>query len=175
MPTILPDRCVAQRYDWAEKYGRRLAVPYAWRKQPHDESGVRYARARKIVDLFVRHRKRRTAGTEEAQPKNMAATPWRLQAEPLRAEFLALANRWRRETKFSSSVDDKVLHAAYQKIIAMGRPAVPLVLEELKLRRGHWFWALHFMADTDPVPEGANVDAARDAWLDWGRREGYLN
>jgi hypothetical protein len=83
--------------------------------------------------------------------------------------------RWRRETGFLSSLDDKILHGAYQSIIAMGINAVPLVLEELEARRGHWFWALHFMTKgVDPVPEGANVDAARDAWLKWGRREGYL-
>ena len=71
-------------------------------------------------------------------------------------------------------MDDKVLHSAYQSIIAMGRPAVPLVLEELKSRRGHWFWALHFMTGADPVPKGANIESARDAWLKWGRQKGYM-
>jgi hypothetical protein len=98
----------------------------------------------------------------------------RLEAEQLRTEFVALAEQWRRETKFSSSVDEKVLHGAYQSIIAMGRSAVPLVLEELEAHRGHWSWALHFMTGVNPVPEGANIDAARDAWLTWGRQQGYL-
>lgn len=94
--------------------------------------------------------------------------------ERLRSKFTALAEEWRRETKFSSSVDDKVLHSAYQSIIAMGRSAVPLVLEELECRRGHWFWALHFMTGVDPVPKGANIEVARDAWLKWGKQEGYM-
>jgi hypothetical protein len=99
----------------------------------------------------------------------------RLEAEQKHPEFATLAERWRRETQFSSSSEDRVLHNAYQSIIAMGVSAVPLVLKELQSRRGHWFWALHFMTGcVDPVPEGANVDAARDAWLTWGRQEGYL-
>jgi hypothetical protein len=98
----------------------------------------------------------------------------RLRAEKLRAEFTALAAQWRNETKFLSSSDDKIMHSAYQSIIAMGAAAVPLVLEELEVRRGHWFWALHFMAKADPVLEGANIDQAREAWLKWGRENGYL-
>jgi hypothetical protein len=116
------------------------------------------------------HRPRVVRGLASSQ----AVAVQRKKAERLRASFTTLAEQWRRETKFSSSVDDKVLHSAYQSIIAMGRPAVPLVLEELEARRGHWFWALHFMTGVDPVPEGANVDVARDAWLKWGRQEGYL-
>jgi hypothetical protein len=98
----------------------------------------------------------------------------RLRAEKLRAEFTALATQWRNETKFLSSSDDKILHSAYQSIIAMGAAAVPLVLEELESRRGHWFWALRFMTKSDPVPEGANIEQAREAWLKWGRDKGYL-
>jgi hypothetical protein len=99
----------------------------------------------------------------------------RLRAEDLRPEFTELAEQWRRETKFLSSIDEKVLHSAYQSIIAMGMAAVPLVLEELESRRGHWVWALHFMTKgANPLPEGANVDDARESWLAWGRRAGYL-
>jgi len=94
--------------------------------------------------------------------------------ERLRSKFTDLAAQWRRETKFSSSVDDKVMHSAYQSIIAMGRSAVPLVLEELESRRGHWFWGLHLMTGVDPVPPDANIDAARDAWLKWGRQQGHI-
>lgn len=91
-----------------------------------------------------------------------------------RAEFSELAERWRRETRFSSSSDEQILHPAYQSIMAMGSAAVPLVLEELRERHGHWFWALHFMTGVDPVPEGANIAQARDAWLTWGREKGLL-
>jgi hypothetical protein len=94
--------------------------------------------------------------------------------EPPRQRFSRLAERWRRETRFLSSADEKILHEAYQSIIAMGGEGVPFVLEELEKRRGHWFWALRFMAGVNPVPDGANIDGARDAWIVWGKANGYL-
>jgi hypothetical protein len=95
-------------------------------------------------------------------------------APSLRDKFQKLADQWRRETRLLSASDEKILHPAYQSIIAMGWSAVPLVLQELQSRRGHWFWALRFMADVNPVPEGANIDQARSAWLAWGRQKGLL-
>jgi hypothetical protein len=54
-------------------------------------------------------------------------------------------------------------------------PAQRRAIEELQARRGHWFWALNFMTKgIDPAPEGAGIDAARDAWLTWGRQNGFL-
>ncbi|HYA18128.1 MAG TPA: hypothetical protein VEF06_11710 [Bryobacteraceae bacterium] len=94
--------------------------------------------------------------------------------ELLRRRFEDLAAWWRRDTQFSSSLEEKVLHPAYQTIMTLGMAAVPLVLESLKQHRGHWFWALRFMTGADPVPEGANVNQARDAWLEWGRQKGLL-
>jgi hypothetical protein len=96
------------------------------------------------------------------------------QAERLRSKFASLAEQWRVDTCFSSSLDEKVLNPCYQSIIAMGQAAVPLVLSEPEEKRGHWFWALHFMTGVDPVPEGANVNEAREAWLEWGRVNGLL-
>ena len=96
------------------------------------------------------------------------------EAEQQHPEFAVLAERWRRETRFSSSLDEKILHPAYQSIIATGKSAVPLVLSELESHHGHWFWALRFMTGEDPVPEGSNMAQARRAWLEWGRGKGLL-
>lgn len=96
------------------------------------------------------------------------------QAERNNPEFAVLAEQWRRETRFSSSLDEKILHPAYQSIIAMGKSAVPLVLSELASHHGHWFWALRFMTGEDPVPEGSNIAQAREIWLEWGTRKGLL-
>ncbi len=93
---------------------------------------------------------------------------------PLESTFRKLADSWRQETQFISDSQERVLHPSYQSIIAMGPRVLPLVLKELESRRGHWFWALRFLANTDPVPENANIEGARQAWLSWGRQEGYL-
>jgi hypothetical protein len=97
------------------------------------------------------------------------------QAELLRPEFNHLVEQWRKDTRFSSSADEKILHPAYQSIIAMGKAAVPLMLEELQNGRGHLFWALRYMTGENPCPESDNANDAREAWLAWGRRKGLLN
>ena len=70
-----------------------------------------------------------------------------------------------------------VMHPAYQRIIGMGRRAVPLLLGELEKKPGHWFWALNAIAGENPVPaeaEGKLGDMAQ-AWLGWGRERGLIS
>jgi hypothetical protein len=95
-------------------------------------------------------------------------------SQDLPNEFRSCAEQWRNETGHLSSIERKALHPAYQRIIAMGRPAIPYVLREMQERGGHWFWALRFMGGESPVPEGATVPQAREAWLAWGRKHNYL-
>jgi len=94
--------------------------------------------------------------------------------DSLRDKVKALAVAWRRETSHLSSIERKTAHRAYQEIIALGKPAVPFVLEEMKAHGGHWFWALHFMTGANPIEEGDNVETARSKWLRWGIANGFL-
>ena len=45
--------------------------------------------------------------------------------------FKALAEQWRNETGMLSVVQQKVLHPSYQRIIGMGKQALPFILKEL--------------------------------------------
>lgn len=94
---------------------------------------------------------------------------------PLEHEFEELSARWRAETSHLSSIERKVLHPAYQRIIGMGKAAVPFVLMELKARGGFWFWALHHMTGEDPAHGATTIGDARAAWLSWGIRKGFLS
>jgi hypothetical protein len=53
----------------------------------------------------------------------------------LEAEFNNLAEEWRAETGMLSLVTQKSMHPAYQKIISMGRPVVPLILRDLEYKK----------------------------------------
>ncbi len=57
----------------------------------------------------------------------------------------------------------------------MGQPVLPLILQELERRPDHWFWALHAITGEDPARSTDDVDAATDAWLNWGRARGYVS
>lgn len=94
--------------------------------------------------------------------------------EQLAEEFRRLADEWRAETKFMSRMDKIAMHPAYQRIIGMGEPALPLILAELESRIGDWFWALQCITGQDPTRAdmaGQIVEMA-DAWLAWGKERG---
>src|SRR5262245_21308142 len=57
----------------------------------------------------------------------------------LRERFAHLADEWREQTKFWSSVTQRTTHPSYLRIIAMGPAAVPMLLEELEREPEHWF------------------------------------
>jgi hypothetical protein len=95
--------------------------------------------------------------------------------ESLRERFRGLAARWVRETTTESSdFRDFILNEAYQQIIGLGPPAVPLILEELVRAPDHWGWALQSITGENPVPPEAagDVEAIAAAWLRWGRDRG---
>jgi hypothetical protein len=95
----------------------------------------------------------------------------------LEREFSLLAQQWRRDTMAMSSDKDIVLHPAYYQMIGMGRPALPLILRELKERGGHWFLALRAITRENPVkPEDkGRIPNMTAAWLRWGEEHGYLS
>ena len=69
----------------------------------------------------------------------------------------------------------RVAHWAYQRIIGMGQPALPLILHDLDERPDHWFWALNAITGIDPADGVESFQDAAERWLEWGRSEGLLN
>jgi hypothetical protein len=92
------------------------------------------------------------------------------------SELAELARKWRSETVHFSSVTQKVLHPSYQRIIGHGAAAIPFLLQDLKKKPDHWFWALGAITGENPVPEVAqgNMAAMASAWVAWGRQNGHL-
>ncbi len=91
--------------------------------------------------------------------------------------FHKLAKAWKSETELFSKVTKKILHPAYQKIIGMGEPAIPLILKDLSENGpDDWFWALTAISDANPITEeiAGNMRAMTEAWLRWGEKAGYL-
>jgi hypothetical protein len=91
-------------------------------------------------------------------------------------EFQALVAQWKQATLNESSIERMTKDPSYRQIVAMGETAVPLLLEEMRERPDYWFAALREITKTDPVPAEARGDLDRmtEAWLQWGRANGYL-
>jgi hypothetical protein len=89
-------------------------------------------------------------------------------------KFRRLAEQWYRETGMVSLVHKKAMHPAYQKIIGMGKAALPFIFSELKEKKGHWFWALCAITGEDPAKAEHQFRDAVNAWMEWGRTHGYV-
>ena len=102
---------------------------------------------------------------------------------PLRAKeaprdrFLRLAAEWKGQSRYLSNTAQMALLSPYQRIIGMGPPVVPLILEELQREPDQWFWALEAITEENPVPPEAAgvVRLMAQAWVDWGRERGYVS
>jgi hypothetical protein len=64
---------------------------------------------------------------------------------------------------------------AYQQIIGMGRPALPLILDEMQKSPNHWFWALFAITGHDVAAESQDFTSATQAWLEWGTNQGLIS
>lgn len=103
--------------------------------------------------------------------RSLITTP----TEETKKRFKRLAQQWKEETWHCSSIYKITMHSAYQKIMAMGPDAIPLILQDLSRETNFWFWALRNMAGEDPVPKEARgkTEEMAKAWLEWGMKKGY--
>ena len=92
-----------------------------------------------------------------------------------RRRFTELADRWEMETVLYSNTALACRHPAYQEIISMGEPVVPLILQRLRGERGHWYCALWDITGESPAKRSdwGNVAAIAASWLEWGEANGY--
>jgi len=109
-----------------------------------------------------------------AVAKAFSTDTLRSRSEAYRTEFKTLSEKWYRETRHLSLVAKKITHPAYLRIIGMGEPVIPLLLEALRDRPSHWFVALQATSNENPSPENCNPSQAREAWLAWGRFRGLV-
>lgn len=115
-------------------------------------------------------------GRERGVPTSLTEAESTTSSAAIARRFHSLANTWKEETRYLSSVHDMVLHPAYQQIIGIGKESLPFLFDELKRQPDHWFWALHAITGEDPVPpqEKGNLEAMARRWLRWGVENGWI-
>lgn len=152
---------------------RQRYLGQEWRNRGASQAG-HTRRIRRYLDYAVSPR----AGAHGFLSEKKHWSIFRLATDPssaLNAEFDSLVEQWRNDTRKSSLAHQKAMHPAYQRIIGMGERALPLILRELDHRREHWLWALTAITGRDDIAKPAyNFKEAVDAWLEWGRSNGYL-
>jgi hypothetical protein len=98
----------------------------------------------------------------------------------LNEKFNEHANKWERETRYVSSVSDKIMHPSYRAIISLGvtspRLMLSLLLRDMQTTGRTWFTALAHISNQNPVrqEDAGNVKKMMKTWLKWGKSEGLL-
>jgi hypothetical protein len=90
--------------------------------------------------------------------------------------FRRLVTEWKEQSRYLSNTAQMAMLKPYQRIIGLGLPVVPLILEELNRERNQWFWALEAITEQNPVPPEAlgKVRLMAQAWIEWGKQQGYV-
>lgn len=93
----------------------------------------------------------------------------------LKRKFNNLSATWKYDMQYSSSTNELLHDPAYIEIIKMDKKALPFIFEDLKLEPNHWFTALTFITDANPIPKelAGDVKAMTNVWLDWGKKHDY--
>jgi len=90
-------------------------------------------------------------------------------------QFHRLVEQWHEQrVETNSSISEIIACPAYLRIIAMGKGALPLIIEQLKNEGDdpdHWCAALEAITGENPVPEDAHGDTVRiaQAWIEWSK------
>jgi hypothetical protein len=90
-------------------------------------------------------------------------------------QFRKLEAQWLADTAHLSSTTRLVQHPAFQEILRLGRAVVPFMLRDLEQRPRLWVWALPDITGVNPVAaaDAGNIARMSEAWLQWGRENGY--
>jgi hypothetical protein len=90
--------------------------------------------------------------------------------------FTRLAQQWKDETLILSDAHKILLHPCYQRIIGMGPAVIPILLSAMQDKPDHWGHALQAITGEWPVPaeHSGNIKKIADAWVRWGKDNGYL-
>jgi hypothetical protein len=64
----------------------------------------------------------------------------------------------------------------YQKMVALGKPIIPLLLKKLEIKPCYLFNALEKLTGEDPVLKEHSTDfeMIKSDWLTWGKEKGYI-
>jgi len=87
-------------------------------------------------------------------------------------QFKVLADEWeqhRQEIWYSSNINDYLKHPAYQEIVHLGKPAIPLIMERYKTDSLPWGFVLQEITGIPVIkdPKSFNPARVKEEWLKW--------
>jgi GAF domain-containing protein len=93
----------------------------------------------------------------------------------IESRFNDLVEEWKSDSS-APFLTQKCVHPAYQKIIGMGKPILPLLFSKLSEKSPEdWFWALSAITGADPVEKEHRgfVNKIVNDWIKWWELQTY--
>ncbi len=93
-----------------------------------------------------------------------------------RQRFNELSANWKKATWHFSLERQQIAHRTFHKILTMGDPAIPFILEDIQKEpiQG-WFYALELLSGEDHQTARLSLDGLVDYWVKWGKEKGYIS
>jgi len=91
-------------------------------------------------------------------------------------KFHSYSTRWKEEIGGVSSLSQITSNRHYLRVIALGPNVIPCILKSLQQEPAPWFAALRALSGRDDIgrEHAGNFRKIADAWIEWGRQEGYV-
>lgn len=106
------------------------------------------------------------------QLKAAIPRPGKAPEQDLANRFNALAELWEQETGGHSMFHFRRRHPAYQEVLVIGEPLIPLLLQRMQGPDPFWFEALAEITGQNPATAATpgKIREIVDCWLEWGRQ-----
>jgi hypothetical protein len=87
--------------------------------------------------------------------------------EEVREAFEHLRDAWYAKSARMGVLRDMVILPEYQRIIGLGRPALPWIIDSMRKEPHHWSWALTAITGENPAAGSMTLKEAADRWIAW--------
>jgi len=93
------------------------------------------------------------------------------------AQFETYYKQWKAETAFESNGRKIIENTYYQKMINMGKAAIPLILEKYVQANDHWSYASRRITgiSLNESTNYGNLEAIRMDWIEWGVKNNLID
>lgn len=93
----------------------------------------------------------------------------------IKYSFLKNLNELNQSITYSSNPSSIIDNENFQKIIKMGKKAVPFILEDLAEKPSHLVWAMNFITNQKISSTPISIDKAARKWVNWGKKVNLIS
>lgn len=83
-------------------------------------------------------------------------------------------DKWMKQIAFTSNIHSIVENVNFQRIVALGNDAIPVILEQLREKPSVLVWAMNLITGVKISNTNLTINEASNAWVKWGISRGII-